>query len=555
MKLLDAAGLVFHEDNEPLFCRENTLRLWDTLSRWSAPARDGLSVVGHVRGPPGTGKSTTTFAWLQAQVDSTGKSSTWFHVDSSSLVHCVEFIKKKNGGVSYTEPKQEVIKKLGGLIKKCTSTILVLDGVKSSDIFKNILSPAVRIWAGEKQGARTAVLIASGAFPEPRLEDAVSKTTRMDSVNIWSWTREEYIRAFKRARPNSNFGKRVSKKRRVEATPGDAAAMANEASENGAVAAEDNALDDDLLEDIDDKYFYAGGCARYFFLFSTQQVKKEISNAVNTLKKTDIAEVLSTGSGHEENRHRLVSFFQSDENDEIRKSIVSQFAVQKLVEHAGEEAFIFLYGIGGTNPSFDGWVFEADFFFQYKRAAETGKKLKLNGEPDLEIKPELVVEFDHDAMLEKANPLNMSCTKPLSKSTEEELKQELQSDLKKRVEKMCKPTKWNQGGYDGFYVSVDPENEKDLIIWFFQVTRGASHKLNLKYFVEVVQLFIHAELNVSGCEIYFVVPEGGETQVSGVTPYGTLFQERFKWAKGKEKEAIRIVRLNKTNSVGSPISL
>ena len=55
VKLLDKAGLVF-DDNELLFCREATLHLWEELSNWIAPVVDGRSIVGQVRGPPGTGK-------------------------------------------------------------------------------------------------------------------------------------------------------------------------------------------------------------------------------------------------------------------------------------------------------------------------------------------------------------------------------------------------------------------------------------------------------------------------------------------------------------------
>jgi hypothetical protein len=77
------------------------------------------------------------------------------------------------------------------------------------------------------------------------------------------------------------------------------------------------------------------------------------------------------------------------------------------------------------------------------------------------------------------------------------------------------------------------------------VTRGPSHTLKLKYFVEVVKLFGDAGLNVSKCEIYFVVPEGKTANVSGVTPYGTLLN-KFGWVSGREKEKNRKVTLKKT---------
>lgn len=562
--LLDAAGLVFEQkdEQEPLYCREGTLLLWTTLSGWCAGStrESGRSIVGHVRGPPGTGKSTTTFAWLQAHVNETGNSATWFHVDSGNLVYGVVF-KKENGVVLYTTQGHGVVSALYTRITACKSTVLVLDGAKGTALFKNSLIPSVRVWAADKPGERTAVLVSSGAVPEIRIEDAVNLQTRYEVFQNWSWTRGEYIRAFKRATQNPNFGRLVLKKRRVEAAPGDDVAVANAASDAVVVAAEDsalvkevledtdgqseeNTLANEVLEDIDDKYFYAGGCARYFFGFSNEKVKDEIKKAVESLSKTNIAEVLSTGNNHSETRHRLVSFFQLNKNGDTCKSIVSQYAVQQLVEHAGEQAFIFLYGLGSANPSFDGWVFEADFFFQYKSVNETGRSLTLKkvleDGSNVEIPAHSPVrDFDHDAMTAKGRPLNSrSFAKPLPA-----LKEEVKGCLQKMKNKMCKPTKWNQGGYDGFYVSINPGGT--YMIQFFQVTRGASHKLNLRYFVEVVQLFLDAGLDVSGVQIYFVVPEGQTTQVSDFTPYGTLFHEKFGWENGQEKRQICVVTLKK----------
>jgi hypothetical protein len=323
VRLLDKAGLVFGEEGELLFCRQETLRLWEELSNWSVlPAKGGLSVIGMVRGPPGTGKSTTTFAWTQALVSSTGKSVSWFHVDSSNLVYRVNFVKRKSD-VVYETLGLETIQNLEEKILNCTSAVLVLDGVKGTEHFKNSLTPSVRLWAGRAAGERTAVLVASGAVPEVHIEDSTNSQTMNIVFQNWSWTRENYVRAFKRARSHSNFGKRVTKKRVVETASGNTTAVVGETD-----------LDDGILSDIDDKYFYAGGCARYFFGFSTDQVKSAITDAVNSLSKTNIAEVLNTGTSHDETRHRLISLFPPNENGNTSKSIVSQFAVQKLVEYA-----------------------------------------------------------------------------------------------------------------------------------------------------------------------------------------------------------------------------
>jgi hypothetical protein len=209
--------------------------------------------------------------------------------------------------------------------------------------------------------------------------------------------------------------------------------------------------------------------------------------------------------------------------------------------------------MGATNPAFDGWVFEADFFFQCKRAAEMKTQLTLKGEPGPDLEPRSFFNFNHDDMLGKAHSLSASCNEPLSNNAQNQLKQQVQSDLLMMVNRRCKPTKWNQGGYDGFDVSSDAVSKK-ITIDFFQVTRGASHPLNLKCFVEVVQLFIDAGFVVCGCEIYFVIPEDQTTTISKVTPYGNLFQTPFGWVSWTEKEKIRVVTMRKTTSVpvGTP---
>ena len=121
---------------------------------------------------------------------------------------------------------------------------------------------------------------------------------------------------------------------------------------------------------------------------------------------------------------------------------------------------------------------------------------------------------------------------------------------------MWKPKSWNQGGYDCFYVYADSNEQSSFIINFFQVTRGASHKLKLKYFLEVVRLFIDGGFKISRCVIYFVIPDHSNhgTRVGDVIPYGTFFNEMFGWVNGREKEQIRVVKLNKMTSVKSIVN-
>ena len=55
---------------------------------------------------------------------------------------------------------------------------------------------------------------------------------------------------------------------------------------------------------------------------------------------------------------------------------------------------------------------------------------------------------------------------------------------------VCKPTKWNQGGYDVVFVTA--LSEKNLALLFGQVTKSITHSLKLKYFAEVLSFLRNA---------------------------------------------------------------
>lgn len=568
VRLLETTGLPVNKGR--MYCRGETCRLWDKLSQWSALQDDNRSVIGYVHGLPGTGKTATAFAWLQAFVKSTGKSATWLHVSHRRrILYRVEFRRRKDGVVCYAEAEEQEFRFASGCIKNCSSAFLVFDGYRDQEAF-NVIDGAVQLWAGQKPGQRTAVIVSSYAF-SIKAEERVDKQTRAEDHQTFSWTYDEYLTSFRRARSDPDFGLQVSKRRKVES------ASSNNTT-GTAEASPDTTLDLEVLEDIDEKFYYAGGCARYFFGLSIGEVKRAIKDAVETLDKRNIGAVLQRGTNHPETHRQLLAFFEDDSGD-VCKRIVSQFAVRQLVEHGQEHAFPVLYNAAYGNPSFEGWVFEADFFFQYKEADTKNHKFVLKGDTvgeDVVLVPHPAVPFDHDGMVhmkgeaeEKGDEigslsypeLQRQCkqaglstkgkTDVLCKSLREFKKKQspgYQNGLRYRLQsglsKMWKPKKWSQGGYDGFYVSHDSADA--VIIWFFQVTRGSSHELKLKYFVEVVQLFLDAGLEVSDCQIYFVIPKGYETRVSGVTPHGTLFHDKFGWVNGQEKDKIRVVTLNKT---------
>ena len=68
----------------------------------------------------------------------------------------------------------------------------------------------------------------------------------------------------------------------------------------------------------------------------------------------------------------------------------------------------------------------------------------------------------------------------------------------------------------------------------------------VKFFVQIVQLFRDAGFTVSSFNIYFVIPEGNNTRVSSVTPYGKMVYDDFGWQNGREREEIKVLSMKKS---------
>ena len=202
-----------------LYCREEMRELWDQLTNWSAnPQHDQKSVIGHVSGPPGLGKTTTTFAWLQAHVKSTGKPASWLYVTEYKVLYRVEF-RSRNDVVCYYEAELEKLGDASSRIEKSTSTILVFDGYREKEDYSAVKT-AAQLWAGRKKGQRTAIILSSYAHALSfRLEEKTDAKTRKEEYLKPSWPKQEYIDSLdpsKRGREDPVFGQLVFKRRKVE---------------------------------------------------------------------------------------------------------------------------------------------------------------------------------------------------------------------------------------------------------------------------------------------------------------------------------------------------
>jgi hypothetical protein len=212
------------------------------------------------------------------------------------------------------------------------------------------------------------------------------------------------------------------------------------------------------------------------------------------------------------------------------------------------------------NPAFLGWVIEADLFNRCK----TGRvKLRKKGEEediDIEAQRGAAVEFDHGHLLALFEDVDHT-------KVSEEMNKLVPGKDETRT---CKPTSWNQGGYDVVFIEVNREDANRLVVRFGQVTKSDSHSLKLKYFDNFLEFLKAAGYVVDSVELAFIVPlskidtfriTGSQVESSGLlnrhTRYGTgptrdsSQMQKNRWTKTKEHDQIHIYGLDMT-SMGYP---
>jgi len=130
-----------------------------------------------------------------------------------------------------------------------------------------------------------------------------------------------------------------------------------------------------------------------------------------------------------------------------------------------------------SNPTFDGWILEADFLYQV-RMGETSAGVKLYPQVGGTKKPD-IWEVKSRRSFYSPNDIVI---------------QDVTFEYVWFI-----PQKWNQACYDAVYVTPD------FGFWFIQVTRSLTHSLKLKYIVQFLDKF-NPEIKVNSVRICFVVP-------------------------------------------------
>jgi len=251
---------------------------------------------------------------------------------------------------------------------------------------------------------------------------------------------------------------------------------------------------------VSQKYFFAGGSARWMLQLTTQQIEAEIEKALHE-SSTVFSGILDfkLGAGSSRAKTHLYSSSEVITSAGVKKTVygmVSERAAQLLAEESGIGGIKSLYSQAAKlqNPAFLGWVIEADYFERCKQ-----KKLTLwpkGSSEATDFSTISIVPFNHAGLKllrERRTPSDMlEAVQALIPTTEDKI--------------TCKPTAWNQGGYDVVQIEKDNANTKSYHLRFGQVTKSKTHSLKLKYFREFAAFLEYAGFSISSIEIGFILP-------------------------------------------------
>jgi hypothetical protein len=231
---------------------------------------------------------------------------------------------------------------------------------------------------------------------------------------------------------------------------------------------------------VDKKFYLVGGSARWMFGYGYEEVERQIDTFIETIaNKKDVLSRIAGPLGKQAVSHIL------GRNINNQHFIQSRYIACKLALCV-EAEFITqatLQPITSSNPSFDGWIFQMEFFFQLRTMCAHELQLELKTTNSS-------VSWNVPNLVEYRDPSNLQH----SSSTPLPGKQNIQ------VGDWLIPTRWNQACFDALQLQ-----KGSLLV--VQVTRAKKYKLKLEYVVAVLdqlQAIGFGELTV---EIYVVVPD------------------------------------------------
>ncbi|KAJ3229431.1 hypothetical protein HDU78_009058, partial [Chytriomyces hyalinus] len=441
--------------NLVLFCRT----LFHEQFKFLRERVMGDSRFGWILGPPGTGKSTTSLAFVSVMpIEFPEWTVTWIHLSRIALPVCVRFVKRQKW--TYKIKNDMDMQQLTALLEEVEENHMVfLDGFVVADNAHMAIQKCCNGWLLDGIEKRRLVVVCSmSSRGKTNIDD--DAVNRVEEFFVYSWELKEYLDAAM----YSDFMKSVQPNL-------DSSAL----------------LDADLstvpLEPQDlimSKYHFAGGSSRFMFAYNTDKVIEVLQKSANAAQ--DVSVYLKGFIGDQSNDvvNRLFScYLKNPSTLEQRTVVVSKHAANLLAVRYGPDMIQNLARATGHdgNAALDGWFFECWFFARLRTGG-----LTVYGEEPKSEEPK-----SEEPKSKKQKSKKPKSKKPKSKKPKTEHWQASTGPETLDLAKIAsipeegtwwKPLKWNQGGYDAIFTERLAQR-----FTFVQVTAGNTHSLKLQYFV------------------------------------------------------------------------
>lgn len=444
------AGL---EKTASLFLRPMAKALWKFLES----EEDYLNVEG----PPATGKSALVWAWACWKALN-GSKILWLHLARGFAGHAVEFDGKElRHGTFLAADARRII------------SYHKHEGVKIVIVTKDTLEirKAATVWVGHFR----IVCICSAAILIPSEQDGFRK------FRMTSWTIKEYHEACN----NPTFYESIKE---------------NLIRNNVQLTKE---------EHINNKFFLAGHCARWFFGMTFKDATEEIDAFIESVSNIkDLIEQIVGPKSNQSVNHLCSSFLNKNRYDDV---LVSEYVVRRLMSICSIKVIKALFNCKAVrnNPSFSGWLVELEFLVSLRVQCDKEGGfifVKFDSVDEQWPATRYIDEFD-PTMISEA-PTNTWLI----------------------------PKKWNQAAFD--FVQVD----KDLLR-VVQVTTGSSHSYKLKHVCDLLKNLRKAKCSIAKLDVVVVVPTGKKDnfKVEPITGHEQLGTEKNYEGQRWTTDSIRIL--------------
>ena len=372
LKQFQHTGSSIHTRNVvPLYIRKEAMDLWQSLSSFVT----GRKTTLYVHGPPGTGKSSITWAWTCT--NSNSREILWVGLKRTSYAHVVELSKGK-----LKASLQDVIN-LPGLIRDFPGNTMIIDGLTHRDVHNHHTTPlgSAQLWQMEKPDAgRKLVLVASEA---KMFGDKELLSVNWDTKFSPSWTKLQYLAASE----SDEFYAATQQFLQEDLNKAPYHFESSyTAGQNLMITTKDGTRSRITLKRdyqvgenttfyyakdrwVEEKFYVAGMSARWFWSIKREAVRTSIRNHISG---SEFVKKIINNTAAERNAkvtNSLRAAYLPLPNSPPEYCFVSKYALRcavKVIELSFMDRLT-TFSQSKANSSFDGWVFEFDFLAQIRR--------------------------------------------------------------------------------------------------------------------------------------------------------------------------------------------